>query len=259
MTPWPTGRVQHRVRLLPARVVVYLLLAGCLFAELGYGQVWQRLTAGLHGFGTDHARRPALCGRPGNDSARRRCGRCSICYAARPRRPRPGRVLGRVLLAAIDGTLLASRTARERGRLHRQRCVTADRATPDPPERAVACGTRSVIDAVFDPASIGEVAQAARSARPAGRDAATGRPQLLCRDLITAIAATGAHCWSAARTGRRLPVLARYPDGSYLSNWAAPVRVIEAQITSPPPPDGAPAPTAGSQPCSTSASHPAAN
>jgi len=26
---------------LPARVVVYLLLAGCLFAELGYRQVWR--------------------------------------------------------------------------------------------------------------------------------------------------------------------------------------------------------------------------
>jgi Insertion element 4 transposase N-terminal len=30
-------------------VVVYLLLAGCLFAELGYGQVWQRLVGGLDG------------------------------------------------------------------------------------------------------------------------------------------------------------------------------------------------------------------
>jgi hypothetical protein len=42
-------RVQRRVRDLPARVVVYLLLAGCLFAELGYLQVWHRLTAGLDG------------------------------------------------------------------------------------------------------------------------------------------------------------------------------------------------------------------
>jgi len=42
-----TGRAQQRVRQLPARVVVYLLLAGCLFAELGYHEVWQKLTAGL--------------------------------------------------------------------------------------------------------------------------------------------------------------------------------------------------------------------
>jgi hypothetical protein len=44
-----TGRTQARLRDLPARVVVYLLLAGCLFAELGYVGVWQRLTAGLDG------------------------------------------------------------------------------------------------------------------------------------------------------------------------------------------------------------------
>ena len=42
-----TCRVQHRVRVLPSRVVVYLLLAGCLFAELGYTQVWHRVAAGL--------------------------------------------------------------------------------------------------------------------------------------------------------------------------------------------------------------------
>jgi hypothetical protein len=44
-----TCRVQRRVRVLPSRVVVYLLLGGCLFAELGYSQVWGRLTAGLGG------------------------------------------------------------------------------------------------------------------------------------------------------------------------------------------------------------------
>ena len=46
-----TRRAQQRIRLLPARVVVYLILAGCLFAEPGYGQVWQKLTAGLAGLG----------------------------------------------------------------------------------------------------------------------------------------------------------------------------------------------------------------
>ncbi|MFI0450667.1 transposase domain-containing protein [Actinomadura sp. 6N118] len=41
------GGIQRRVRALPSRVVVYVLLAGALFAELGYRQVWARLTAGL--------------------------------------------------------------------------------------------------------------------------------------------------------------------------------------------------------------------
>ncbi|MFI6079375.1 transposase domain-containing protein [Actinoplanes sp. NPDC051343] len=46
-----TGTTQSRVRLLPARVTIYLLLAGCLFAEVGYRQVWQKLTSGLTGLG----------------------------------------------------------------------------------------------------------------------------------------------------------------------------------------------------------------
>ena len=40
---------QQRVRDLPSRVVVYLVLAAGLFAELGYGQAWARMTAGLEG------------------------------------------------------------------------------------------------------------------------------------------------------------------------------------------------------------------
>lgn len=41
------GRTQVRVRGLPSRVVVYVLLAVGLFAELGYRQVWARMVAGL--------------------------------------------------------------------------------------------------------------------------------------------------------------------------------------------------------------------
>ncbi|MEV6025044.1 transposase domain-containing protein, partial [Streptomyces sp. NPDC052036] len=44
-----SGRTQQRIRNLPSRVVVYLLLAGSLFPGIGWKQVWQRLTAGLEG------------------------------------------------------------------------------------------------------------------------------------------------------------------------------------------------------------------
>lgn len=53
-----TGRVQARVRDLPSRVVVYLLLAAALFAEGGYRQVWARMVAGLHGTGAPPASWP---------------------------------------------------------------------------------------------------------------------------------------------------------------------------------------------------------
>jgi hypothetical protein len=42
-----TGAVERRLRDLPSRVVVYLLLAAGLFAGLGYRQVWARLVSGL--------------------------------------------------------------------------------------------------------------------------------------------------------------------------------------------------------------------
>ena len=41
------GAVQQRLRKLPARVVVYLLLAAALFEECGYLAVWSKLTSAL--------------------------------------------------------------------------------------------------------------------------------------------------------------------------------------------------------------------
>jgi hypothetical protein len=52
-----TRSAQRRIRGLLARVVVYRLLAGCLFKDLGYRQAWDRLAAGLDGPGVP-ARRP---------------------------------------------------------------------------------------------------------------------------------------------------------------------------------------------------------
>jgi hypothetical protein len=42
-----TCRVQRRARDLRSGVMVYLLLAACLFPEQGYPDVWRKLTAGL--------------------------------------------------------------------------------------------------------------------------------------------------------------------------------------------------------------------
>ncbi|TWG07297.1 transposase IS4-like protein [Streptomyces brevispora] len=44
-----TGTVQRRLRDLPSRVGVYFLVAMCLFPEVGYRLVWDKLTAGLSG------------------------------------------------------------------------------------------------------------------------------------------------------------------------------------------------------------------
>jgi hypothetical protein len=63
-----TNTVQQRVRALPSRVVVYLLIAAGLFAELGYQQVWARMTAGLDGLVVARPSHSALA------AARRRIG-----------------------------------------------------------------------------------------------------------------------------------------------------------------------------------------
>jgi hypothetical protein len=47
-----TGRRERRSRLLPARVVVYYVLALCLFFEDGYEEVMRKLVSGLRMLGT---------------------------------------------------------------------------------------------------------------------------------------------------------------------------------------------------------------
>jgi hypothetical protein len=227
-----TGSLQRRVRALPARVVVYLVLAGCLFAELGYGQVWGRLTSGLAGLPVATPTGSAL------RQARQRLG------------PAPFRALFELLrgpaatsataswrglvLAAIDGTVMSvPDSAANTGVYVKHRCNNGGSGYPSMRLSAVvACGTRTIIDAVFGPVATGELAQArqlARSLRPgilllADRNYAAA-------DLVTVLAATGADLLVRCKTGRRLPVLARYRDGSWLSMLGGVrVRVIDAQI-----------------------------
>jgi hypothetical protein len=101
-----TGRVQKRVRDLPARVVVYLLLAAGLFAECGYGQVWARLVAGLEGV---EVARPTGAGLA---AARRRLGAGPLRALFDLLRGPPAGLAGRgvwwrgLLVCAVDGTMM---------------------------------------------------------------------------------------------------------------------------------------------------------
>src|SRR3982750_2210748 len=90
-----TGAVQSRIRALPSRVVVYLLLAAALFAECGYRQGGGHLVARLGGRwgltispvvrgGGGPPCPPRRCPPPPAVSALPRCERCSTCCAARP-------------------------------------------------------------------------------------------------------------------------------------------------------------------------------
>lgn len=230
-----TGRVQQRVRDLPARVVMYLLLAAGLFAECGYGQVWARLVAGLDGL--DVARPTAA----GLAAARRRLGVAPVRALFDLLRGPAAGLAGTgvrwrgLLVCAIDGTTMccpdtAANLARfRRGGGHHG-------GTGYPMVRLVAlvgCGTRTVIDAVFGTTGIGETTYAA-GLLPAMRPGMVvlADRNFAARDLITAIAGTGADLLIRAKTGRRLPVCARLEDGSWLSRIGpVEVRVIRAEIT----------------------------
>jgi hypothetical protein len=226
------------MRDLPARVVVYLLLAGALFAGLGYRQVWLRLVAGLDGLPVPDPTAAAL------SQARRRLGptplRALFDLLRGPAATTAGPVRWKgLLVCAIDGTIMAvpdspanlDRFVKQNGG------PCGGGAYPTLRLLAVlACGTRTVIDAVFGPAAAGETTYA----RHLVASMHTGMLVLADRGfaaghLFAAIADTGAHLIVRAKTsstGPKLPVLRRLRDGSYRSVFAGKaVRVIDAEIT----------------------------
>lgn len=98
----------------------------------------------------------------------------------------------------------------------------------------VACGTRSLIDAVFGPLTCGENTYAAdllRSLR-AGM-IVLGDRNFAAGALAAQIARAQAEFLIRVRTGRgtpKLPVLRRHHDGSYLSRFGGvPVRVLPSE------------------------------
>ena len=233
-----TRCLQRRVRDLPSRVVVYLLLAGCLFAELGYRQVWQRLVSGLEGLPVADPSEAALT------QARRRVGpqplRALFGLLRGPAASMAGPVRWRgLLVCAIDGTTLyAADSAANLARYSKQRGGRTG-GSGYPMLRLVtvmACGTRSVMDAVFGPITSGETTYAKDllARLPAGvllladRNFAAGH-------LLKLVTGRQAHLLVRAKTGRggpKLPVLLRLRDGSYQSAFGGQhVRVIDAEIS----------------------------
>jgi hypothetical protein len=230
-----TCRVQRRVRDLPARVVVYLLLAGCLFAELGYCQVWHRLAAGLDGLDIASPTASALT------QARRRLGPGPLRELfALLRGPSPAGARWRgLLVCAIDGTIMSVADSAANLAVYAKQRGGRNGDSGYPMLRLLAlvsCGTRTVIDAVFRPVASGETtcAPLLLGSLRAG--------MLLLADrnfgagwLAAQIAATRADFLIRVRTGNgspKLPVLRRLPDGSWLSRFGGVrVRVIDAEIT----------------------------
>jgi hypothetical protein len=235
-----TGSVQRRVRDLPSRVVVYLLLAAGLFPEVGYGQVWARMIAGLDGLA------PAVPSPSALAQARRRvgaaplralfdllCGPVSTGLSA----GLSGRGVfwrGR-LVTAIDGTMLCCPDTESNLTVFR-RGGGYQGGTGYPLIRVlalVACGTRTIIDATFGTDRTGETSYAGEliPAMRAGTIVLADR-NFAAAAWIAAVARTGADVLVRVKIGRSLPVCRRLPDGTYLSRIGpVEVRVLTAAIT----------------------------
>jgi hypothetical protein len=237
-----TRTVQQRVRVLPARVVVYLLLAGCLFAELGYQQVWSRLMAGLDGLALPTVSEAGL------RQARRRLGpaplRALFDLLRGPAATLAGPTRWRgLLVCAIDGTIMAVPDSRANLTVFTKQPGGQCGGGSYPTLRLlaiVACGTRTIIDAVHGPATNGETTYARQLFTNPHTSARAGMLILADRNfaagyLFAAVAATGADLIVRAKTGTggpKLPVLRRDHDGSYRSTFGGRVvRVVDAEIT----------------------------
>jgi hypothetical protein len=161
------GAAQKRVRRLPTRVVVYVLLAGVLFADVGYRQVMGRLVAGA-GLST------RVLGSSALSQAFRRIGVAPLRELFDLLRgPAAGAPHWRgLLVCAIDGTTMSVPDTPANAATFGRQTGRADAPSGYPMLRLVsivACSSRTVIDAVFGSYRTGEVSYApalARSLRP---------------------------------------------------------------------------------------------
>lgn len=230
-----TRAVQQRVRVLPARVGVYFVLALCLFRPVSSVRVFAKLCAGL----------PAgLRTRPSEKALRdlrRRLGaapfKALFEQVAGPLAApnTPGVSYRRWRTVAFDGcsSLQTPDSARNRGWLGKIRYWQSWAGYPHL-MLMVLCetGTRGLLGAVFGPADTDE------------RDWARRLLPLLdaqmlvladrgfdADDFAAELAGTGAQFLIRATAARNPPVLARLPDGSFLSRLGAlPVRVIDVDV-----------------------------
>ncbi|WP_306191418.1 IS4 family transposase [Streptomyces sp. MK5] len=227
-----TRTVQRRLRDLPSRVGVYFLLAMCLFPEVGYRLVWDKLTGGLTGMPVASPSAKAL------RDLRRRLGAAPVrslfeVLAGPLARPTtPGVRFGAYRTVSFDGcsSLRVPDSPGNRAWLGR----TAHHSYPTLELMTlVETGTRALIGAVFGPTDEGETAYALRLLHLL-------RPDMLvlwdkgfdANDFLAQVTATGAKVLGRLRSNRRTPVLARLDDGSYLSViGTVNVRIIAAEIT----------------------------
>jgi hypothetical protein len=230
-----SGGTEHRLRKLPARVVVYVLLAAALFEQIGYPAVWRKLTGSLEGLPVPKITATALW------HARTRLGSRplqALFDLLRGPAAAPGTAGTRwagMLVCAIDGTCLdVPDSPRCRAWCPKGSNQYTTAGYPQIRLTAlVACGTRAIIDAAFGPCTRGETVYGQQLMRCLHANMIV----LLDRGFtsstfLDAVAGTSADFLARLSAARRPPVLHRYRDGSFLSQIGqVKVRIIECEIT----------------------------
>jgi len=247
-----TGTREQRHRLLPARLVVYYVLAMTLFPQAGYEEVLRSLTEGL-AWGTGWTDHPEVPSQVAISKARARLGRAPLAELfARACRPLAtpatrGAFYRGLRLVSLDGTTFdVADTEAHAAHFGRPGSGRGEGAAY-PQLRMVAlaeCGTHAMFAATMGPCTSGEPTLAKALVGALG-------PGMLCLadrgftayPLWSVAAATGAELVWRAKGNAVLPVRERYPDGSYASELTAaldrrrehplPVRVVEYVLDDP--------------------------
>jgi hypothetical protein len=230
------GATGQRLRDLPSRVVLYFVLALALYPELGYRNVWAKLTAGLAGLPVPQPTAKAL------RDGRRRLGAAPLrglahvlCGPAAPPSV-PGVRFGRYRTVAFDGckSVRAPDTGRIRSWLGKQKAANGETGYPMPMLMAlVETGTRALIGAVSGPVAKGETWYARQLVHLLGKDMLLLTDRGFdSREFLEAVDASGARFLARLTSTRLLPVMARLPDGTFTSKIGdITVRVILADVT----------------------------
>ena len=226
---------EQRLRDLPSRAGVYFVLALGLFPGLGYQNVRAKLTAALDGLELPCPSVKAL------RDLRRRIGAAPVkalfeVLAGPVAQPRtPGVRFGRFRTVAFDGCASVKVPDSRRNRAWLGKLKAALGITGYPAIELmtlVETGTRALIGAVFGPRAPGETAYARQLLHLLGPD------MLVLTDrgfdaagFLEAVAGTKAQFLARLTSTRRLPVMARLDDGTFVSRIGAlTVRVIEAEV-----------------------------
>jgi hypothetical protein len=234
------GVREQRRRALPARLVVYYLLAMVLFFRSGYDEVWAKLVAGL-AWGQPFAAGPRRGMQPTPAAityARKRLGwQVMAALLEETAAPRPGqdepphRRISGMRLVALDEARLSLPDTPENVSV-----FGYPRDDPDPgssPQaRVVAlgeCGTSAILSAAMAGAASDEAPLIRKVLGKLAPGDLLAADSGLCRyPLLAEVIAAGAHVLWQAGPDEDLPRLATLPDGTYTSRLADPAAQASA-------------------------------